>query len=101
MISYTGGSGESIEDAIVIAGARQHFEAIAAEYEYLRKRFAESGTEYKILLQELVEDGDRRYDRITVGFPDGSTAKTYFDITESFREFHETLRKLIEGQGKT
>jgi len=70
-------SGESIEKAIIV-------ESIAAEYEYLERKFGERGKNWELDTQSLVKKGNKYYDRIDLKLSDGTRKTIYFDITAFF-----------------
>ena len=72
-------SGESIEEAIIV-------ESIAAEYEYLERKFGERGKNWELDTQSLVKKGNKYYDRIDLKLSDGTRKTIYFDITAFFGE---------------
>ena len=84
MVKYAGGSGESIEAAIIILDAKNHAEGVRAEYEYLEGKFGKRGEDWRLKLQELVEDGGKHYDLLDIIFTDGTEKSIYFDISAFF-----------------
>ena len=80
-VTYGGGSGDTIQDAIVIRGARNEAAGVQAEYGYIRQ---ELGTGCKGQSQSLLKEGDRYFDAITVELSDGTERVFYFDVTEFF-----------------
>jgi len=80
-IFFSPHSGESVADAIEIINAVDPAEGIAAEYAYLRLRFASLGKEFNVVRQALLPNGGKHYDILTIEFKDGQQEDFYFDIT--------------------
>ena len=77
-VSYSGGKGTSIEDAVIIKAANT-MEGILAEREYIERHFP--GWQKKA--QTLLDKGKRVYDEIKICR--GLTCKSlYFDVTSFF-----------------
>jgi hypothetical protein len=72
--------GTDFENAIIFESVENNFMGVMMEYQYLNARYP-SGEK---LQQRLCENGDRRYDIITLRFPDGMIQEIYFDITNFF-----------------
>ncbi len=78
------GSGESVEDPIFISGVSGHFEAIDAEYEYLRQELGERGKDWTLIQQSLLGLEGRQVDQMDIRLASGEEKTIYFDITEWF-----------------
>ena len=79
-VSFIGGSGESIEQAVVIKGAKDSPGAVDAEGHWLKvhlPKFTKTG-------QALLGEKGKKFDEITLRSADGAVKKVYFDITECF-----------------
>lgn len=87
MIRYSHHSGESMSDAVIITGARSHYESVMAEYEYIKQRYLNKGMKYTIEEQGVLRDRKRYYDVVKMIFADGSKKIIFFDITESHDKF--------------
>ena len=75
-------SGDSFEDAITIfdtpmAGA--HY-----EYFFFNMIFGEQGIGWKLNKQYLLQNDNRRFDKLELDLPDGTTKTIYFDITSFY-----------------
>jgi len=57
---------------------------IRAENEYIHEKLRGSATSYEKVGQELLLEGDRRFDMIITEFADGTSRNLFFDITEVF-----------------
>jgi hypothetical protein len=89
MMSYSG-SGESIGDPIVIFGVKTDLQAVDAEYEYLAKRFGRKDTDWKLVLQSLLDSGRKKIDSMEIELANGKRLTLYFDITKYFGVFEES-----------
>lgn len=81
MVRYVERSGESIEEAIIILGAKNNLEGIFAEYEYLEVKFGKRGKDWKLERQVLIQRGDKYCDEMILKFSDGTKKTFYFDVT--------------------
>ena len=54
-IIFTGGSGDSREEAIVIKNAENHRAGVRAEYLYLQERFGKRDVHWKLVMQVLLK----------------------------------------------
>ena len=83
-IRYEGGSGDTVQDAVVIRGAQSTVVGVQAEHRYIRERLQGLGLGWEMQSQALLKEGDRYLDAITIEFSDGTRRAFYFDITEFF-----------------
>jgi hypothetical protein len=76
--------GRGMDTAILIE-AKDSFEGVDAEYDYLEERFGPLGEGWDVQAQTLKpgEDG-RQYDIMTVQFEDGKAMDIYFDISSFY-----------------
>lgn len=81
-IKYEGGDGSSMEKAIIIKGAVSSTDGVAAEYDYIKKKYKN----YDTKMQGLQKKDGKRYDVITFATKDGNVT-LYFDITDFFGKF--------------
>ena len=84
MVSYSANEGKSIEDAIKITDVNDHFEGIDAEYRFIENKFGERGKRWKLIKQELLNEKQQVFDRITIKLTDQTVASLYFDLTAFF-----------------
>jgi hypothetical protein len=82
-ITYEGGSGESIEDAIIIKGAKDEKEGVAAEYHWVKVHYPK----YEVGSQAVKSSGGKSYDVLNLTGPDGETKSIHFDISDFFGKF--------------
>ena len=82
-----GGSGSSMEDAIVIKAPTDGM-GIAEEYTYLQQHYGQKDRDWKVEGQALLMgQGGKPYDLLTVKFKDGKVREFYFDISSFFGKF--------------
>lgn len=79
-VSFSGGGGLSVEQAVVINGAANSFTGVQAEYAWLAQRYLA----HKPKVQSLMHAGERKYDRHELEAPDGKPVVIFFDITSFF-----------------
>jgi hypothetical protein len=82
-IIFTGGSGDSREEAIVIKNAPNHLAGVQAEYLYLQEKFGERDVHWKLFMQAKLK-GEKPVDWLVIRLIDGTTKSIYFDISELF-----------------
>ncbi|ULC58675.1 hypothetical protein MBM09_12205 [Flaviramulus sp. BrNp1-15] len=86
-VSFTGGSGLSIEDAVIIK-AKNSMEGIPAEYNYIGKLHGRRGLDWRLVQQSLQHQGKKSYDIIHIQLTsDKKELIYYFDITSFFGKF--------------
>ena len=81
-ISFSGGDGSSVANAIVIVGANDETEAAASEYDWIAKNRPEA----VFLQQKLLQHSCKTFDIIILQ-TNGATEEIYFDITDFFGDF--------------
>jgi hypothetical protein len=84
MVTYRGGTGESLDDAIVIQGVMDTNEGVASEYQYLSEKFGQRGIDWELARQELIVNGEKQFDKLDIRLSNGITKTIYFNITEFF-----------------
>ncbi len=84
MVSYSKNEGKSIEDAIIITDVNDHFAGIDAEYRFIENKFGERGISWKLIKQELLNEKQQVFDRITIQLTDQTVVSLYFDLTAFF-----------------
>lgn len=73
---YSGGSGETIEAAVVI-NATNSLVGIAAEYQYVSSKCGRRNIDWKLKLQAHLEKNGRHYDVLTVELKKGDRLLFY------------------------
>lgn len=84
MVTYSDNEGKSIEDAIIITDVNDHFEGIDAEYLYIEDNFGKRGVGWKLVKQELLNENQQVFDRITIQLTDQTVISRYFNLTAFF-----------------
>ncbi|MBV6418855.1 MAG: hypothetical protein DAHOPDDO_00065 [Ignavibacteriaceae bacterium] len=84
MIHYKGGNGSSKQESIVILGAANESEGIDAEYKWLEVKFDKQNIDWELSFQELVDEGNKQYDILTIKLTTSEMKETWFDITDFY-----------------
>ncbi len=87
-VSYSGGTGGSVDDAVVI-NATSSLIGVPAEYQYVAKLCGRQNVDWKLGKQYLLDNqpNGRAMDLIEIELKDGSVRQFYFDITSFFGRF--------------
>ncbi|MBN1129766.1 MAG: hypothetical protein JXA71_12305 [Chitinispirillaceae bacterium] len=81
-ITFSGGSGDSHEDAIVINGVLKQSEGIEAEYRYLSKVYGIKDKNWKVDGQTMYREEKKVFDVIEIMLiPSGERRIYYFDVS--------------------
>jgi len=80
---FGGGTGETIEKAIVI-NTISPLIGIAAEYEYISNVCGEINVNWSLKTQSIIEEKNRYYDVLQVELNSGESRSFYFDITQFY-----------------
>jgi hypothetical protein len=81
-INFSGGSGDSHEDAIVINGVLKQSDGIDAEYRYISKIHGVKDKNWKLDGQTMYRDGKKMFDVIEITLNPSSEKRIYyFDVT--------------------
>lgn len=83
-ISFEGGSGDTIERAVIIRGVSNHVLGVESEYLFLTQKFGQRGIDWNLERQTLLTPGNRAYDEMSIKLSDGTERTIIFDITEFF-----------------
>ena len=84
-IKLIGGSGNSINDAILITGAKDEKSGVDAENYLFEKSFGKKNIDWKVLRHKVINKGDRVYELLWVQTKSPERKlEVYFDITEFF-----------------
>ena len=86
-IRFEGGSGNTIETAIVVRGSRTALEGTYAEYAWLVNRFGAKDKGWKLISRSHTVVGGCDIDTYRIQLADGTQCTVYFDSTESFGKF--------------
>lgn len=84
---YSGGSGASLEDAVIIT-VPSSLMGVPAEYEYVEMQCGRQDVDWEGQRQDLLEKPyGKCYDLLTVKLKDGTIRKFYFDISSFYGKF--------------
>jgi len=83
LYTYSGGTGESRESAIVIH-AQSASVGVMAEYQHIESIFGKQDVDWTLKLQMKSSNNNREYDVLSIETKVGDKRKFYFDITEWF-----------------
>jgi hypothetical protein len=84
MITLSENTGRSFEDAIVISGAMNTEEGIAAEYDYLVKKFGIPDIDWFFIKQMLIPQKDKYFDKFLLKDNHDNEFEIYFNISNFF-----------------
>ena len=79
-VTFAGGDGGSVAEAILVEGAPSDPAGIAAEYQWLHDHVPG----FRLERQALFHAGGRQYDQLDGAMPNGERRSVFFDITEFF-----------------
>ena len=82
---FDGGSGEAIEDAVII-NATNTIVGIPAIYHYVSRKCGQQHVDWSLRYQECTPKDGRYYDILHVELKNGDVRSYYFDITTFFAE---------------
>jgi hypothetical protein len=82
-ITFEGGSGDSVQDPIVIKGASSHELGVVAEYKFIAHKYGRRDVAWKLKMQ-MVSNKPKMMDLIRIELSDGSIKDIYFDISDFF-----------------
>ena len=78
---YFEGSGDSVQDPIIIKGASSHMLGVAAEYRFIHHIYGRRNVDWKLTMQMLLRE-PHAIDLIRIELADGSIKNIYFDISD-------------------
>jgi len=80
MIKFRGGTGETVEDAVIILAAEDTLEGIRAEKRYISVK----NIDWEMKGQQLIEIDGHYFDRLTIVVDNLQEKQFYFDISKFF-----------------
>jgi len=80
MIQYKGGNGSTKEEAVIILGAESELEGVDAEFEFIQSLH----TNFELDSQTFLDEGNKKYDILTVRLPGGTKEDIWFDISDFY-----------------
>ena len=88
-VTYEGGDGKTVENAIVIKNAENEIDGVAAEYAYIAKINGEKFKDWKPVGQSTINKDNKKIDLINIQLiQKNETVSYYFDITEFYGKFN-------------
>ncbi|MCX7726087.1 MAG: hypothetical protein N2053_04485 [Chitinispirillaceae bacterium] len=82
-VVYSGGNGESFQEAVIITGVKSKGELINAEYEFISKKYGTRGKGWLLVGQTLIQEKNRVFDVIEILVYGLNGEKIlYFDVTD-------------------
>ena len=82
-VTYTGGSGESADAAVVINGVKKKSDIVAAEYRFITQKHGERGNGWNLAGQTVVREESEIFDVIEIQLQADSVRRIYyFDVSE-------------------
>jgi hypothetical protein len=88
-VTYEGGDGKTVENAIIIKNAENERNGVAAEYAYIAKINGEKFKDWKPVGQSTINKDDKKIDLINIQLiQKNETISYYFDITEFYGKFN-------------
>lgn len=88
-VTYEGGDGKTVENAIVIKNAENERNGVAAEYAYITKINGEKFKDWKPVGQSTITKDNKKIDLINILLiQKNETVSYYFDITEFYGKFN-------------
>jgi len=82
-VTYSGGDGSTIENAIII-NAQSSFVGVAAEYDYISKKHGERKSSWELEFQSLIEKDGKHFDALHIKLKNDQNLTYYFDISMFF-----------------
>lgn len=83
---YGGGSGESIETAVIINTSSSMI-GIPAEYRFISRKYGQKDVDWTLETQMVMRSGNRQYDVVVIKLKDGQEKSFFFDITKFYGKF--------------
>ncbi len=81
-IQFSGGSGDSNEDAVVITGVHKQHEGLDAEYSYISQKHGIRNKDWRVVGQTIIKEKESIFDVIEIMLGSGSDRRIYyFDVT--------------------
>ena len=83
-ISFEGGTGGTVEAAIVVRGARTDVEGTCTEFTWLTHTYGQIGQEWQLAAHYHGKYGGKDIDTFSIVLADGKHVCVFFDCSESF-----------------
>jgi hypothetical protein len=87
-IRFKGGDGSSMENAIIICGAKNEIEGVPAEIDYISRRHGERDKSWKMIMQSDFKKNDKIYVEYQIeDYKKGMKAVYFFDNTAFYSAY--------------
>ena len=84
-ITFSDNEGFSMDDAILISGAKASYDGVGAEYKYIEQRFGAKNVDWTLKIQVLHEKDGKAFDQLQIiSLKDQREFSIFFDITGFF-----------------
>src|SRR5262245_19560383 len=83
-ITYSGGDGETMEEAVIIQGANNDLVGTLAEFQWLAEEFGQKDVDWRLETHSHGRMNEKEIDTIVLRLASGTRKTIYFDVTESF-----------------
>ena len=84
-VTYEGGDGKTLETSVIIKNAGNERNGIAAEYDYITKKYGTKFTNWKPVGQSTSTNNGKKFDVIDIiTIPGNEKITYYFDITDFY-----------------
>ncbi len=83
-ITYSGGTGESFHEAIIISGAKNKSDGVSAEYRFISDQHGRRGNKWLLVEQTVIREKNKVVDVIEIQLNNASFDRLifYFDVTD-------------------
>ena len=96
MVTYAGGTGDSIETAVIIHGAANQMQGVDAEYRYVAQKFGPPGQAWDLENQALLQHEGKHYDLLNIRLEDGTKRAIYFDISAFYGQGTDEVMAMLK-----
>jgi len=83
-IGYSNAPGDSLDDPIVVTGAKLDIEGTAAVFAWLIRQHGTMDVDWRLHTKSGAASGDRHIDIYRIQLRSGEERTFYFDVSESF-----------------
>src|SRR5271166_1017019 len=83
-IVFEGGNGDTVENAVIVRGARLDLAGTYAEFAWLAQVYGKKDLDWTLISHSHSVQGGRDIDTFVLRLRDGTSRTVYFDCTESF-----------------
>lgn len=82
-ITYSGGNGESFQNAIVITGAHNKSAGVSAEYKYITDKYGPRGSGWLLVGQTVIREKNKIVDVLEIQLGDSTDRLIfYFEVSD-------------------